>query len=268
MRFLMCPPSHFGVEYVINPWMQGQVHATDRGTAYQQWSALHAFIAKHAAVDLLAAVPGLPDLVFTANAALIHRGRAILSNFRCPERQPEAEFNARWFTENGFTVSRLPPDVFFEGAGDALLDRAQPLLWMGHGFRSDIHAQPHLEAVTQIEVQPLRLCDPRFYHLDTCFCPLQDGFLLYYPGAFDKAGIAAIEAHVPSSQRLPMPDSDAVEFACNAVNIGSKIILNQASGYTTSWLSERGFDVTRTDLHEFMKAGGAAKCLSLRLLED
>ena len=268
MRFLMCPPSYFGVEYVINPWMQGQVHATDLGHARTQWKALHALIAEQAQVDLLPEVPGLPDLVFTANAALIYRGRAILSNFRCPERQPEAAHNARWFAENGFTVSHLPPDVFFEGAGDALLDRAQPLLWMGHGFRSDIGALPHLAALTGLEIQPLRLCDPRFYHLDTCFCPLQAGYLLYYPGAFDKAGIAAIEARVSPSQRLALPDSDAIEFACNAVNIGWKIILNNASESTTHWLTERGFDITKTRLHEFMKAGGAAKCLSLRLLEE
>lgn len=266
-RFLMCPPEHFDVEYVINPWMQGQIHAPDHARVAAQWRALRNLIAESAEVVTLPPERSLPDLVFTANAALVYRKVAVLSSFRCVERQPEAPHNADWLRANGFEVHVLPPGVLFEGAGDALLDRSQPLLWFGHGFRSDLSAQPYLEQSTGLAVEPLQLRDPRFYHLDTCFCPLEQGCLLYFPAAFTAEGNARIEARVAAEKRFAVREEDAVRFACNAVNIGSKLILNDASLEMIDWLSERGFEVVKTPLTEFMRSGGAAKCLSLRLNE-
>jgi N-dimethylarginine dimethylaminohydrolase len=101
LRFLMCPPRHFGVEYVINPWMEGQIHATNPDLAGTQWSRLHALMSEHAEVASLPAVAGLPDLVFTANAALIYRRKAVLSSFRHLERQPESPHFAKWLTADG-----------------------------------------------------------------------------------------------------------------------------------------------------------------------
>lgn len=266
-RFLMCPPLHFAVEYVINPWMEGQIHTTNPELAAKQWSRLHNLLSERAEVASLGAVAGLPDLVFTANAALISQDKAVLSSFRYPERQPEATYFADWLRRDGFDVHVLPPGVLFEGAGDALFDRRAPVLWMGHGLRSDLSAKPYLEHVVPVEVQPLRLQNPNFYHLDTCFCPLEGGYLLYYPDAFDRASQQAIEAHVPANLRIPVSVDDAFHFACNAVNIGQTIILNYASESLVTTLTERGFDVVQTPLTEFIRAGGAAKCLSLRLNE-
>lgn len=268
-RFLMCPPDYFGVEYVINPWMKDQVHAVNRQVARQQWTTLQAKLAERAEVALMNAVDGLPDLVFTANAALVHRGVAVLSSFRCPERQPEAEYYAAWLRGAGFNIHNLPSNALFEGAGDALFHRGgKPLLWLGHGFRSSLDALPHLRKVTGVEVRPLRLCDPRFYHLDTCFCPLEDGHLMYYPGAFDAEGNASITEVVPSDRLLALNEDEAVLFTCNTVNIGSSVIVNAASDRCKEWLHQRGFEVTEVATGEFIKAGGSAKCLSLRLNES
>lgn len=263
----MCSPQHFGVEYVINPWMQGQIHATNLELAGRQWRRLQELLSEHGEIASMPAVAGLPDLVFTANAALIYKETAVLSCFRCPERQSEAPHFAKWLTEDGFRVHTLPPGVLFEGAGDALLDRSEALLWLGHGMRSNLDAKPCLEQLVGVEVQPLRLVDPNFYHLDTCFCPLERGYLLYYPKAFDDASNRAIEARVPEHRRLAAGSEDALHFACNAVNVGNKIILNNASPELIGQLNGWGFDVTTTALTEFIRAGGAAKCLSLRLTE-
>jgi N-dimethylarginine dimethylaminohydrolase len=222
----------------------------------------------YAEIALMPAVGGLPDLVFTANAALVRNRTAVLSSFRCAERQPEARHNAEWLAADGFDVYTLPSGISFEGAGDALFDRgAKALLWFGHGYRSDAAALPHLSKSMDVEVEELRLCDPRFYHLDTCFCPLEGGYLLYYPAAFDRRANAAIEARIPAAQRLAVGEEDAIHFACNAVNIGNKIILNHASGDLVAWLVSRGFEVIQMRMSEFMKAGGSTKCLSLRLDE-
>jgi N-dimethylarginine dimethylaminohydrolase len=266
-RFLMCFPQYFGVEYVINPWMNHQVHRTNDQLAESQWLSLQGILRRYAEVSLLPSIKGLPDLVFTANAAVIHRQTALVSSFRHPQRQPETQYFADWLAQDGFTVHTLPDDVLFEGAGDALFDRDKPLLWFGHGLRSDASALPYLEKLIGMEVQPLELCDPCFYHLDTCFCPLEGGYLLYYPGAFTDRSKTAIEARVPAHQRLTVSREDASHFACNAVNIGEKVIMNQSSGEMTAWLTKRRFTVIETPLTEFMKSGGAAKCLSLRLDE-
>lgn len=268
MRFLMCPPSFFAVEYIINPWMEGKIHATEGQVVQDQWAALHRIVSNKAETELLGPVSGLPDLVFTANAGLVHRRKVMLSNFLCPERQGESPVNAEWFATRGFSLAHIPASIPFEGAGDALFDRGEPLLWLGYGFRSDVRAQSYLAEMTGLPVQTLRLRDPRFYHLDTCFCPLEGGYLLYFPAAFDASGVAAIERHVPSAKRFAVSEEDAVKFCCNAINVDKTVILNDASEETVAWLSERGFTVSKTHLQEFIKAGGAAKCLSLRLDEN
>lgn len=212
-------------------------------------------------------VEGLPDLVFTANAALVHENTAILSNFRHPERQSEERHNESWLNEDGFTVRVLPREISFEGAGDALFDRGQRLLWFGHGFRSDFEAKSLLEQWLGVETAALKLCDSRFYHLDTCFCPLEGGFLLYYPQAFDQESIERIERRIPEGMRYAISDEDAADFACNAVNVGRSVILNRAGQGLKDWLNARGFTVIESPMTEFLKAGGSAKCLSLRLDE-
>ncbi|MBD2019869.1 TIGR00300 family protein, partial [Leptolyngbya sp. FACHB-36] len=113
----------------------------------------------------------------------------------------------------------------------------------------------------------LRLMDERFYHLDTCFCPLSNGYLLYYPPAFDAYSNRLIEMRVPEAKRIAIDEADAVNFACNAVNVDHIVILNQASDDLKQRLTAAGFQVVETPLTEFLKAGGASKCLTLRVTE-
>ncbi|RJG04795.1 nitrate reductase [Noviherbaspirillum cavernae] len=267
-RFLMCAPHHFEVAYVINPWMEGNIARCRSDAATTQWNALAAMIGEVAHVETIAPAAGVPDLVFTANAGLVLGDRFVLSRFRHPERQKEEPHFARWFDEHGFKVLTLPPEMSFEGAGDALLDRQRPLLWMGHGHRTHASCEPLLEQFLDIEVEPLQLVNDRFYHLDTCFCPLEGGYLMYYPAAFDAASQARIAAHVPVARRIAVADEDAFDFACNAVNSGRNVFLNRASDALVGELQLRGFVVRQTGLSEFMKAGGSAKCLTLKLNEE
>ena len=140
-------------------------------------------------------------------------------------------------------------------------------LWAGYGFRSELDAHPLLAKLLGVEVLSLRLMDERFYHLDTCFCPLSDGTVLYYPPAFDFSSNRLIESRIPPEKRVAVCEADALAFACNAVNVDRAVILNQASSSLRQQLEERGYTVLETPLTEFLKAGGAAKCLTLRLDE-
>ncbi|MEP0858865.1 TIGR00300 family protein [Trichocoleus sp. DQ-U1] len=267
IRFLMCAPDHYDVDYVINPWMEGNIHKSSRDRAVEQWQKLHYVLKDHAIVDLVAPQRGVPDMVFTANAGLVLGDTVVLSRFFHKERQGEEPYFKQWFEEKGYKVHELPKDLPFEGAGDALLDREGRWLWAGYGFRSELDSHPLLAKWLDIEVLSLRLMDERFYHLDTCFCPLSGGYLLYYPPAFDSYTNRLIEMRVAPEKRIAIEEADAVNFACNAVNIDHVVVMNKASEALKKRLADVGFQVIETPLTEFLKAGGAAKCLTLRVTE-
>jgi lysine-ketoglutarate reductase/saccharopine dehydrogenase-like protein (TIGR00300 family) len=263
----MCPPDHYDVDYVINPWMEGNIHKSSKQRAVEQWQKLYQLLNSRAKVDLVKPELGWPDMVFTANAGLILGDRVVLSRFYHPERQGEEPYFKAWFESQGHQVFEMPKDLPFEGAGDALLDREGRWLWAGYGFRSELDSHPFLAEWLDIEVLSLRLVDERFYHLDTCFCPLQGGYLLYYPAAFDAYSNRLIEMRVPEAKRIAIAEADAVNFACNAVNVDQAVILNRVSEDLSQRLQADGFEVLETPLTEFLKAGGAAKCLTLRVTE-
>jgi lysine-ketoglutarate reductase/saccharopine dehydrogenase-like protein (TIGR00300 family) len=267
IRILMCAPDHYDVDYVINPWMEGNIHKSTKDLAVEQWKALYQTIKQYATVDLVKPEKGVPDMVFTANAGLVLGDNVVLSRFYHPERQGEEPFFQKWFEDNGFTVYELPKDLPFEGAGDALFDREGRWLWAGYGFRSELDSHPYIAKWLDTEVLSLHLIDNRFYHLDTCFCPLSDGYLLYYPEAFDSYSNRLIEMRVPEEKRIAIEEPDAVNFACNAVNIHDVVIMNKISEGLEKRITDKGFKVIQTPLTEFLKAGGAAKCLTLRVTE-
>lgn len=265
---LMCPPRFYGVSYVINPWMRGNLGKSSLSLAMQQWQKLYRVLSGMAHVLLVEPVAGSPDMVFTANAGLARAGIVAISNFYYPERQNEETHFRRWFADAGYRVADLPREIPFEGEGDALFSSDGLRLWAGHGYRTHESSHAVLRELWDLEVVGLHLVDPRFYHLDTCFAPLKDGSLLYFPPAFDKASIARIEAYYPPAQRIVVGEEDAMSFACNTVNIGKTIALNRISSELECKLKVRGFQVIQVELSEFLKAGGAAKCLVMQLTPE
>jgi len=263
--FLMCPPDLYEVDYVINPWMEGNVHHSSRERAAQQWQELHNALRQAADVLLVNPQPGSPDMVFTANAGLVRDGIVALSSFHHVERQGEEPHFRKWFTDSGFAIREIPRATAFEGEGDALFDSNGQRLWAGHGLRTRAASHRFLNETWDVEVLSLGLVDPRFYHLDTCFCPLSNGDVMYYPPAFDEPSRALIEAHYRKPNRIIVEEADAVRFACNAVNVDRMLLLNEISAQLCAELEGRGFSVVQIQLSEFLKAGGAAKCLVLRL---
>ena len=264
--YLMCAPELYEVDYVINPWMAGNVHRSSRDRALAQWRELHRELSRVAHVELVAPVAGWPDMVFTANAGLIRGREAILSAFFHPERQGEEPHFRRWFEHAGYTVRELPRETPFEGEGDALFSEDGAHLFIGHGPRTSPASHRRVaELFPGVTVTSLHLVDPRFYHLDTCFAPLTGGVLLFFPAAFDAASLARIEACYPADRRIAVSEEDATRFACNAITVGNTVILNRVSVALRRELEARGYRVVQVALDEFLKAGGAAKCLVLRL---
>jgi N-dimethylarginine dimethylaminohydrolase len=257
----MCPPDFYGIHYEINPWMDMSRQA-EHAVAVQQWNALHRHITECGTrISLLDPVQGLPDLVFTANAAMIYRHQALVSRFRHRQRQGEEPYNRKWFSENSFEVVDVPENFSFEGAGDALF--CGDTLYAGYRMRSDAGGHQQIGRILACRVIPVELIDARYYHLDTCFCPLADDEAIWYPWAFDEYGQRAIREHVP--KLIDAEQAEAERFACNAVVIGRRVITNTGCDQLHAELTKRGYVPIATPLDEFVKAGGSAKCLTLRL---
>jgi N-dimethylarginine dimethylaminohydrolase len=261
MAILMCRPDYFGVEYEINPWMHVQV-AVDHELAKRQWHGLkQVYDSLGVPLEIATPVKGLPDMVFTANAAVLRNGKAVLSNFHHPERQGEEPHWRSVLESLGFEVHEIPRSISFEGAGDALFvgDR----LFCGHGFRTDAEAHERVARLLDVECISLELVDPRFYHLDTCFCPLNDSTVLFAPDAFTPDAAKRIRETVPHVIQVPV--DVAAGFACNAMPVGERVVSSPAACKLEQPLAEAGFQTIGIPMSEFMKSGGGVRCLSLPL---
>jgi len=274
-KILMTDPQWFDVSYQINPWMRPGVWranaARHQRAARTAFDALVAALTRAgASVEIIDGAPGLPDMVFAANAAVVLDSRVLVGRFRPAERQGEegrylAAFRALQSRGVVEEVAQIPAGVFQEGAGDAIWDAHRGQFWTGFGQRSDRAANDEIAGFFGRPVVPLELVSPRFYHLDTCFCPLSGGEVLYYPPAFTPAALAEIHARVPADQRIVADDAAAAGLCVNAVCIGDTVVMAKAPQVLRRALEQRGYHVAEVDLAPFILSGGAAFCLTLRL---
>jgi ornithine aminotransferase len=273
-QFLMSPPDFFEVAYAINPWMKPDQWALDAKRltrdALSGWNTLRAtYEALGAQVLVKPAAQGWPDLVFTANCAVVLDGKAILARYLNSERAGEELHGQRMFEQLRArgeidAIYHTPEGVYFEGAGDAIFDPVRRLMWMGHGQRSSRAAHHTLEQVFGIPTVPLELADAHYYHLDTALCLLAGGDILYHPGAFTDEGRDQIRA-LAGDKLIEAPADDAGHLAVNAVCIGRDVVLCHCSDALRSRLEARGYRLHVVPLGSFNRSGGAAYCLTLKL---
>lgn len=258
---LMCEPVHYQIAYEINPWMR-RSNAVDRPRAARQWRLLYeALSALGVRIELVPQGPEVPDMTFTANAGIVSGRRFFPANFRFPERQPEATRFVRWFREQGYSVESVHEPHYWEGEGDVL--PADGRVFAGYRWRTELRAIDHLDELLDTSIVRLELVDPRFYHLDTCFCPLGGGSALYYPPAFSAESRARLDACF--GDLIAVDEQDALRFACNALVVNDAMVLNAGCRATTAALQERGLRAVEVPTDEFIKAGGSVKCLVLTL---
>lgn len=268
-KVMMVSPEAFDVVEVLNPHMDGQVGRVDRAKAAAEWKTLHDLLAREmpGGVAVVPPVPGLPDMVFAQNQTLLGRGPegeklCVLSRFRHASRQGEVAPVGEFFCDQGYRViDPVPPELCLEGGGDATWHPGRRLLWGGHGPRSDAAAYEAVAEALGVPVLRLELVDPRFYHLDTCFRPLDESTVLVYPEAFTAEGQALIAAAFPSV--VPVQQADAAEaFALNGVPLpGRKYVLHKGAAATCVFLRALGYSVSELNLGEFLRSGGSAYCM-------
>lgn len=275
---LVVAPTHYDVSYSINPWMDPQAWARDpRGMhrhAMQAFDALcEALDASGFAVEVAPGAPGLPDMVFPANAAVVLDGKAVLARFRYPQRQGEetpfaaifASLQARGLIDS---VTTLPEGCYQEGAGDCIWDASRGHFWAGFGPRSSREAADAMSRHFGREVVALELATAHSYHLDVCFCPLAGGELLYYPPAFSASALREIHARVPASLRIEATEDDLRHFSVNAVNLDDQVVMTRTTPHLRTEFARRGYRLREVDLSPFMLSGGGAYCMTLRLDRD
>ena len=267
-RYLMCPPHHFGVLYEINPWMHEEV-AVEHDRASQQWQDLVGNLRLAGAeVVTMDPQPEVPDLVFTANAGHRERRRSSCpSHFRHPERQGETEIDAAWFADAG-----LPGRPAAVGARPRGRRRRPPLHPRRRRHRARVRATP--SAATRppspssarllgCPIKAVQLVDPRLYHLDLTFCPLDERRALCAPTGWDSYGRKVIEALVP--EPLWLEEDEALSFCANSVVVGTTIVMPNTPPRVGRQLEQWGFTVVESPVDEFLKAGGGCRCLTLAL---
>lgn len=272
-RVLMASPKYFAVESAINPWMKdksGTLNEVNPRMAMQQWNIMRdSYTRIGVSVSIVNAPAGLPDFCFAANQSVTFsdddHDAVIMARMASPTRRDEVAHFERWYVTQGFRIHHLPDGIArFEGTGDAVIHPGRRLFWGGIGPRSEEAAWSEIARITGQDVIPLRLADEHFYHLDTCFCALDETSAMYVPAAFDDASRELIEAAFENLHVIS--EADAANFACNAhCPDGSYVLIQEGSQATVEWLRMHNFKVAELDTSEFMKSGGSVFCLKQEL---
>lgn len=267
-RILMCSPEHYDIVDVKNPFMSGHVGMVNKSLAKKQWDDVRAaFEAAGKPVTILPAAPGLEDMVFCANQTLVGltpqmERLCLLSSMQHPSRRREVPIFGQWFAQEGYRVVSLKDkNLHFEGAGDARWHPGKRLLWGGHGFRSEPEAYEEVAALFEAPVILLKLVNEKFYHLDTCFCPLTPEAVLIYPSAFDAASLELILKIFPIV--LTATENESIrQMACNAAVLDSRTaVIQKGATSVNSHMSAMGLSVVEVETSEFIKSGGSVYCM-------
>jgi N-dimethylarginine dimethylaminohydrolase len=256
----MCAPVHFDVTYAINPWMDPS-RPVDRDRALRQWEDLRdTYRALGHEVLEMEPREGLPDLVFTANAGLVIGRDVLPAKFRHPERRAEEAVHGPWFEAlPGARVHR--PRFVNEGEGDFALVGGRILA--AAGIRTDLGAHVDLRRAFGRPVTTLYLTDPRFYHLDTALCVLDDNEVAYLPEAFSWPSRRVLSQLYPDA--VIATAADAGLLGLNAVSDGHHVVLPKGAHTLARALRARGYEPVPVDVSELRKAGGGPKCCTLEL---
>ncbi|MEX0686826.1 MAG: arginine deiminase-related protein [Balneolales bacterium] len=267
-QILMVQPTHYSIDYVINPHMEGNEGTVDKKKALQEWGKIRdTFKSNGLKVQTIEGQPGMPDMVFCANQSLPYvdengNKKVIMSIMRSEHRKNEVPFIEQWYRQNGYQVIYIdPPGIeSFEGMGDAIWHNKRRLLWGGYGYRTSSKAYDFISRTYNVPVITLELNNPFFYHLDTCFCILNEDTVLIYPKAFTRDSLDLVQAVF---KNIIEADTKAAEqnFACNATSDGTNVVIQKGSNEVKDKLKLLGFNVQEVETGEFIKSGGSVFCM-------
>ena len=267
-KLLMCPPHYYNVAFHLQNVHMKMSREVLHNKAQRQWINLYNLLTHDLGCQVILTPPaiGMVDMVFAANAGLVKGNKAVVSNFTAHARKGETIPYKNILDKYGFDT--LISNIEFEGQGDALFSHDKSILWMGHGFRSESYSHSKVGEFLDVDMKniiSILLINPKFYHLDTCFCPLDNGHIMFYPKAFTDYGQTEILNRFGKKNCIMVDKEDAENFACNAISLGDDIVLNKASDKLKCELGNFGYKVWENDMSEFLLSGGSTKCSVLHL---
>jgi N-dimethylarginine dimethylaminohydrolase len=265
---LLCPPSFFDVVDQKNPYMSEKI-PVDREKAQRQWQALRTAL-EHAGcqVETIPPAPGLEDMVFAANQVFVgfrkEVGKFIVpSRMVHPSRQREVPFYVDWYRQRGFRIVEVDlGDDNLEGHGDLLWHPDWSRIYAGYGFRSTERGVEKFRDVMSklgIPVVPLHLIDRYCYHLDTCFCPLNNEAVLVYPGAYTAESLARLRQFWKRVHLLTA--EEAHKFMGNGIVANESYLTPYLTPRLESILRGEGLTPVIVETSEFEKSGGSLFCM-------
>lgn len=280
-RVLLCTPTHFDIVDVKNVHMEGMAGHLDKALAVQQWQNLRAIyesLQQQNRLDEVLTIegsPGMEDMVFCANQTfpwLTANGEpvVVMSHMRHASRQREVPAFEAFFKGLGYRPLHLQRTEMFEGMGDCISHPGRRLLYGGWGHRSLPSAYDEIAALLSVDVVPLQLVDERFYHLDTCFVPLNEQAVMLCPEAFTAEGLLVLRQCF--NIVIEVPAEEAVRtFSLNAhvlwdeASRSGVAVMQSGAHFTRAALQQQGFTVIETETGEFMKSGGSVFCMKMML---
>lgn len=269
---LLCPPAYFDVVDQKNPYMAGKL-PVDRQKAQRQWEALRSALEQAGCeVETITPVAGLEDMVFAANQVFVgfhdNIGKFIVpSRMVHDSRQREVPFYVDWYRQRGYKIIEVDLGTGqgndrLEGHGDLLWQPDWSRIYAGYGFRSTSSGvEKFRDAMSKlgIPVVPLELVDPHCYHLDTCFCPLNNEAVLIYPGAYAPESLVTLRGLWKRIHELTA--DEAHKFMGNGIVANGRYLTPYVSPRLEAILRQEGLSPVILDTSEFEKSGGSLFCM-------
>lgn len=263
-RVVLCNPEFFDVDYIINPWMKGNVHKINKELAKNQWLEFkRILISKGIFVKEIKGKKGFPDMVFTANHGIRIKDFFVVSNFRFKERRGEIDVAIPQILE-GEKLSRIDCPYFWEGEAE-LFKFKENLYIGGYGKRGTLEALRWFEEIFDIKVIPLELIDERFYHLDTCLT-MRNKKVYLFRGAFSEKSLANLEKAIGKERIFYLSKEAAENFAANCIQLENCVIVGTKNKNVLDELKNLfQTEIISLDMSEFIKSGGSVFCSKLFL---
>ena len=258
-ELLMSDATHFRVDYEINPYMHTEIQPDSAAAVAEHEAIVSAHLEAGRKVEYVLPAPECPDMVFTANAAVVRGGRAVLGAPPA-ERKAEIPYFQEWLTERGYAV--VPAPYAFSGQGDALA--FGDLLLAGYGQRTDRRMHAVLAAELGYEVVPLRTEGERWYDLDLAVGVVGiPDTLAYCPQALDEPSRRRL--HSLGLDLIEVSVEEAARFALNLISDGTTVTMTSGAPRLAAELRERGLRVVELATTELAKGGGGVRCTALTL---
>ncbi|MCO5233890.1 MAG: hypothetical protein LC105_05790 [Chitinophagales bacterium] len=273
---LMVSPEGFEIVDIKNPYMANHIGKVNKDIVLAQWKNIFEILVQWKSLgviknlEVIKGKVGLEDMVFCANPFfayldVMNQPMILLSNMRHKRRQLEIKEYRSYFSSHSVKVFNIPKNIKIEGNGDLIAHPHRRLIWMGYGYRTDIAAADTLTQKLQTYIIPLHLVNEHFYHLDTCFCVIDEDHVAICRTAFDEESYLRIKQVF--SFVFEISEKEAKEkFSLNSLVMSNQYrekyaIVPKGSTEMIAILTSLNVHISIVDTDEFIKSGGSVYCM-------